>query len=235
MRVKILVLCALVIIGAPVSHAALTIIQMGESGLAQAIPDYQDSGISRVLSITGYESQKPYTVTASIRIDAIGNGAYNGDYYAYLKHDTADGLSSAVAVLLNRPGKSPFNPSGYENSGMDISFADAAATDIHLYQPAANSSGDLTANYLRGTWQPDARNVNPYSVVAGDSRTLFLDSLGLYDPNGTWTLFVADVERGATGMLVSWSVTLTPTPEPNSVSLILVGLGAMWLHRRRRK
>jgi len=228
-------LVALAIVLAPSTQAALTLITVGEKDLSLAIPDYQSSGLARTVTISGYESQTPYIVTASIKIDPVGYGAYNGDYYAYLRHITTDGLQSQFAVLLNRPGRTLTNTSGYENSGMDVTFADDASTDVHFYQPTASAGGDLVGNYLTGTWQPDARNTDPFYALGGDTRSAFLNPLGTIDPNGQWTLFVADVERGGTGMLQSWSVKLTPTPEPNSVSLILVGLGAMWLHRRRRK
>jgi len=237
MRIRVLPLmvAGLALLMVPCGHAALTIITAGEKDLSLAIPDYQSSGVARTVTISGYESQAPYIVTASIKIDPVGYGAYNGDYYAYLRHISVDGLQSQVAVLLNRPGRTATNTSGYENSGMDVTFADDATVDIHLYQPSATTGGDLVGNYLTGIWQADARNTDPFSTVTSDLRSAFLNLLGTMDPNGQWTLFVADVERGGTGMLQSWSVKLTPTPEPNSVSLILVGLGAMLLNRRRRK
>mgnify|MGYP003336257063 CR=1 FL=1 len=217
-----------------VSHAALTLISIVEDNLSLAIPDYQSSGLARTVTISGYESQVPYIVTASIKISPVGYGAYNGDYYAYLRHITTDGLQSQVAVLLNRPGRTPSNTSGYENSGMDVTFADDATFDIHLYQPNAGP-GDLVGNYLTGTWQPDARKTDPFGAVASDPRTAFLNPLGTMDPNGQWTLFIADMERGGTGSLQSWGVKLTPTPEPASASLVLVALGVMLLNRRRRR
>lgn len=217
-----------------VSHAALTLISIVEDNLSLAIPDYQSSGLARTVTISGYESQVPYVVTASIKISPIGLGAYNGDYYAYLRHITTDGLQSQVAVLLNRPGRSASNTSGYEDSGMDITFADEATYDIHLYQPNAGTE-NLVGNYLTGTWQPDARNSDPFGAVTGDPRTAFLNPLGVMDPNGQWTLFIADMERGGTGMLQSWGVKLTPTPEPTSASMVLVALGVMMLNRRRRR
>jgi len=218
----------------PCGHAALTIITAGEKDLSLAIPDYQSSGLARTVTLSGYESQTPYIVTASIKIDPVGYGAYNGDYFAYLRHITVDGLQSEVAVLLNRPGRTATNTSGYENSGMDVTFADDASVDIHFYQPIATAGGDLVGNYLTGNWQPDARNSDPFSVVTSDPRTAFLNPLGGMDPNGQWTLFVADMERGGTGVLTSWSVKLTPTPEPSS-GFLLVSAGTIWLAFRRRR
>jgi hypothetical protein len=50
---------------------------------------------------------------------------------------------------------------------------------------------------------------------------------------GLWQ--VADMERGGTALLAKWGVTLTPVPEPNTISLLYMGLGALALYRRRRR
>jgi MYXO-CTERM domain-containing protein len=52
------------------------------------------------------------------------------------------------------------------------------------------------------------------------------------NPNGTWTLFVADQSAGETSTLQSWSMTITGVPEPSAA--LLGGLGVLLLLRRRR-
>lgn len=223
----LVLLCAM----APTSQAALTLIEFGENNLAMPIPDYQSSGIQRTVTLSGLESQAPYLVTVSLKISATGYGAYNGDFYAYLRHVSADGMQSQYAVLLNRVGRTADNPSGYDGNGLEVTLADDATTDIHLY----GTSGGLVGSYLTGAYQPDGRTSDPNTVLGSDSRTAMLNNLGTMDPNGSWTLFVADMERGGTALLAKWGITLTPVPEPNTISLLYMGLGALALYRRRRR
>lgn len=223
----LVLLCAM----APTSQAALTLIEFGENNLAMPIPDYQSSGIQRTVTLSGLESQAPYLVTVSLKISATGYGAYNGDFYAYLRHVSADGMQSQYAVLLNRVGRTADNPSGYDGNGLEVTLADDATTDIHLYA----TSGGLVGSYLTGTYQPDGRTSDPNTVLGSDSRTAMLNNLGTMDPNGSWTLFVADMERGGAAILAKWGITLTPVPEPNTISLLYMGLGALALYRRRRR
>lgn len=223
----LVLLCAM----APTSQAALTLIEFGENNLAMPIPDYQSSGIQRTVTLSGLESQAPYLVTVSLKISPTGYGAYNGDFYAYLRHVSEDGLQSQYAVLLNRAGRTADNLSGDDGSGLEVTLADDATTDIHLY----GTSGGLVGSYLTGTYQPDGRTADPNTVLGSDSRTAMLNNLGTMNPNGSWTFFVADMERGGTALLAKWEVTLTPTPEPTAISLLYMGLGALALYRRRRR
>ena len=223
----LVLLCAM----APTSQAALTLIEFGENNLAMPIPDYQSSGIQRTVTLSGLESQAPYLVTVSLKISPTGYGAYNGDFYAYLRHVSEDGLQSQYAVLLNRVGRTADNPSGDDGNGLEVTLADDATADIHLY----GTSGGLVGSYLTGTYQPDGRTADPNTVLGSDSRTAMLNNLGTMNPNGSWTFFVADMERGGTALLAKWEVTLTPTPEPTAISLLYMGLGALALYRRRRR
>ena len=126
-------------------------------------------------------------------------GGWNGDLYAYLS------FSDGFAVLLNRVGKSSSDDFGYGDAGFNVTFSDSAATDIHLY-------GGNGGNQLTGTWQPDGRETDPQLVVSSDPRTALLSSFDNLDPNGTWTLFVADVATGYQSTLVSWSIEIVTVP-----------------------
>jgi hypothetical protein len=48
------------------------------------------------------------------------------------------------------------------------------------------------------------------------------------DPNGSWTLFIADLSGGSVSTLNSFSLDLTAVPEPVSVALGIFG-GTLWL------
>jgi hypothetical protein len=45
------------------------------------------------------------------------------------------------------------------------------------------------------------------------------DSYNGLNPNGTWTLFIADLSAGAQSQLVSWELDITAVPEPVNVAL----------------
>ena len=174
-------------------------------------------------SVPNFSSIVDLTVTLNI------SGGLNGGYYAYLVNNTG-----GFAILLNRPGTTSGNSLGYTDSGFNITLSDTAANgDIHLYQNVSNPGGGV----LTGTWAPDGRNVDPATVVDTDSRTALLSSFAGTDPSGQWTLFLANLDYGEQGELVSWGMSITAVPEPSSVGLALAGLcvffGVQRLARRK--
>ena len=96
--------------------------------------------------------------------------------------------------------------------------------DIHL------SPGD--PGLLTGRWEADGRFIDPDLVVDTDPRNAGLDQLFGLDPDGEWTLFVADLSTGSQHTLRSWELSITGVPEPTSLALLLVA--APFLARRRR-
>ena len=227
---------ALLACGAFSSRAAVSLVEFGESGLTSAIPDNNLSGMARTVTVSGYELKAPYVVTVSLKIVGTGFGAWNGDYYADLRHVSTDGTMTQLAVLLNRVGRSSSLGSGYSDNGMDITLADSAARDIHEYRldfPGGDSNP--IGAMLTGTWQADGREVNPLSALDSSLRSTNLNGLGTGSPNGTWTLFIADAKAGGTGQLTDWSVRMEGVPEPSSASLLIAGIGGLLALRRWRK
>jgi hypothetical protein len=57
------------------------------------------------------------------------------------------------------------------------------------------------------------------------------------NPNGSWTLFLADLDMGDQSTLTQWGVVITAVPEPSTFALL--GLGGLivagQLRRKRRK
>jgi len=218
-------------------RASIQLIEFGEFGataISAAIPDNNASGLARTKVLTGYDLYAPYVVTVSMKIVGTGAGAFNGDYYAYLKHVSTDGTMTQLAVLLNRLGRSAELPSGYSDNGINVTLADSADDDIHNYRFALSGGhNNPITGALTGTWQADGRNVDPLAAFDTSFRTTTLNSLGLGSPNGTWTLFVADAQAGGTGQLTEWKVTMEGVPEPSSASLVILGLAAVLARRRR--
>jgi uncharacterized protein (TIGR03382 family) len=178
------------------------------------VPDNNDTGLADYRNI----SAPGLTVIESVTVGLNFTGGWNGDLYVHLVHN------SGFSVLLNRPGRTSGNPDGAGSSGMTILLDDTALSDIHTAMP---NTGTVAATY-----QPDARTADPLFVTDTSPRSAFLSNFIGLDPNGNWTLFVADQSPGAESVLQSWSLNITAVPEPSAAALGL--LSAALLLRRRR-
>ncbi len=179
------------------------------------VPDNNDIGLADY----GVVSAPGLTETTNVSVGLNFSGGWNGDLYVHLVH------GSGFAVLLNRPGRTAGNPDGAGSSGMTILLDDSAPLDIHT---------DIASLGLAtGTFQPDARTEDPLFVFDSSPRTAFLSSFNGLDPNGTWTIFVADQGPGLQSTLQSWSLTITAIPEP--ATALLGALATAWLVFRRTR
>lgn len=169
------------------------------TNLHRAIPDGSPVGLRDTRSVTSSVTQ-----ITGVRVKLKIAGEFNGDLYGYLRH------GSGLSILLNRPGRATGNDAGYDDAGFDLTFADSAATDVHVYQSATNTGG----NTLLGLWQPDGRNVDPGSVLDSDARTKLLAQFTGANASGDWTLFLADMESGGTNQLVGWELEVTGLNRP---------------------
>jgi hypothetical protein len=75
---------------------------------------------------------------------------------------------------------------------------------LPLLNRVGESSGDAGAGF----------NVAQSWAAAPDIR-----AYGSHTPNGTWTLFIADLSSGGVSPLASLELDLTPVPEPVNVAL----------------
>jgi len=167
----------------------------------------------------------------SVNLDITGGN--NGDLYAYLLSP-----DSTMIVLLNRVGLGSSNLIGYGDAGFDITLT-AAGYNVHDYQ---SYSPIFSGGQLTGTWAPDQRTVDPYlysnasdfdAVPTGNNFNAYYGA----NPNGIWTLNIANgVNSANQSTLVSWGMTITTVPEPQTWTLLGSGLTALWcLKRSRRK
>ena len=216
-----LVALALVLAGAPFLARATITYSPGLNNINATIPDGDLTGLQSSLNLSGLQGTI-LDVNVSLNIA----GGFNGDYYAYLTHN------STLSILLNRPGRTSSSSLGYPDGGFGpdaatnrFLFDDQAAHDVHLYRTFPFT---LNAGRLTGTWQPDGRAISPLSTGATFDSAASSAMLNLFngtDPNGTWTLFVADASSGGEGALVSWSMDITTSavPEPAVGAFLMLG------------
>ena len=188
------------------------------------IADGNESGVSDLRQLSS-----SITAIGSLTVSLNISGEFNGDLYAYLRHD------SGFSILLNRPGRTADSPSGYGDSGLNITLSDFATRDVHSYRavvtPAAGSP-------LTGGWQPDGRNVDPSMVLDSTARTATLSSFTGLSASGDWTLFLADLQSGGTSALESWGLefAFAAVPEPSQYGLVVgAGLIGFVVWRRRSR
>jgi hypothetical protein len=174
------------------------------SGFANGgnLPDGSTAGWSDTRNV----SEIPSGLTiVGVSVTFTLSGGYNGDLYGYLSHN------GALIPLLNRvgmgTGSEPTYSFGYEDAGFNnVTLADSGSVNIHNYGGAGVPTG---------TYAPDSGGVT------------FATTFGGLNPNGNWTLFLADLSNGGgQSTLTGWSLGITAdVPEPVNLALgIFAGL-----------
>jgi subtilisin-like proprotein convertase family protein len=214
----------------PPAIASAQVFNYDFSGINAAIPDGDSTGLVSAQSISAAPHLTITDIKVNLSISGTGQGGFNGDLYVTLQHD--DGFS----ILLNRPGARIGTAFGYSDSGLNVTFDDAAIGDVHAYRQVLN--GDHTTalpGNLTGTWSPDARSVDPAVVLDTSARNAFLDSFNGVAIDGTWSLFVTDLSSGGTQQLDGWGLQITAVPEPAfTAGAVALGLLGFAIYRRSR-
>ena len=165
------------------------------------VPDGSFAGLSDVRNVSSAIGN-----ISSLKVRLKVTGEFNGDLYAYVRH------AGGFTVLLNRVGRTASDSFGYGDSGFDVTFQTGAANgDIHVYQ---NVTTPAAGSPLTGIWQPDGRNVDPTNVTDVSARSTSLTNFNGLNGAGEWTLYLADVESGATNMLTEWSLEISGAASP---------------------
>jgi len=196
------------------------------------IPDASGSGFGDARTVVT-QTLSIDTLEVRVNIAGVGSGAYNGDLFLTLQHD------SGYAVLLNRPGRTGTDPFGAWDNGFNVTFAlTDTQGDIHNYRSILGLGDDDLLSPVMGRWEADGRNVDPLTVVESTPRTAGLESFHGVNPNGEWTLFVADLSGGGLARLQSWELLIQPLaviPEPGPTTAVIGGiLVAFGIWRRRQ-
>jgi len=193
----------------------------GTLSVGALIPDGNPVGTFTTVNVSGLS-----TSVANVSVNLNISGGFNGDLYVSLA-----GPASQFAVLLNRVGVGSGNALGYGDAGFNITL-DQSGPNIHSYQLTLNPGGSA----LTGTWAADGRNIDPQSTpVTFDSASTAanLSVFNNVNPNGTWTLFLADLSGGGQSTLVSWGLTIVTVPEPQTWAMLAGGMGMLFMLRRR--
>jgi subtilisin-like proprotein convertase family protein len=187
-----------------------------EVAVGEVIPDGNAVGL-----VSGLDVTTPITSISRVTVTLEIEGGFNGDLYAYLSH------GAGFAVLLNRVGRTELDPTGHLDIGFSITLDDdAVAGDVHRYREALD--WEPLPGPLTGTWQPDGRTTDPAEVLDTDPRTAMLASFAGLDPNGHWTLFVADADGGGEATLVRWGIRITGAPSHPVVGRYLAYKHSVW-------
>jgi len=204
-----------------------------------SIPDLTYEGVSFKGTVSGVEgtiSTNSFRVNLDIAGDSFGN---NGDLYVFLSAPTGE-----MAVLVNRPGLGQ-SGSGYSDNGLNVTFFDgtdpnATHTDIHWYQNDPLYVGTDQSQQVTGVYKTDGRSieatVTDLSVWNSATRNNTLATFEGINPNGDWSLFVADCAAGGSSALKSWGLDFTPIPEPHQYAMVVgAGLMAFAFYRNRMR
>jgi hypothetical protein len=200
MKLRLLLCCSALMLALSVHGGLIT--YRATSG---TIPDGNPAGWSATATVSGY---LPSITDVTVHLEI--SGGYNGDLYAYLSY------GGVLLPLLNRVGVTAGDPFGYGTEGMHVTLADGYS-DIHGVEFPTSE----------GFYSADGRNISPLSDPSAFDTASRLN-FGAFDgmnPNGTWTIFFADLSSGAESQLVSWSLGITAVPEPVNVALgVFAGL-----------
>lgn len=149
---------------------------------------------------------------------------YPGSGVGYALDFGASGLSiSAITISLNISGGYNGDLYAYLSHGSEFVGL------LNQITGAANSSG-FAITLVTGTGNPiQTATGTPGTVLSGSTFTANnnLSAFNTTDPNGSWTLFFADMSSGDTATLNSFSVNITAVPEPVNLVLGILGVGLM--------
>ena len=183
------------------------------SGFANSgvVPDNNFSGWSDTRTVSTMPTFPSVFTGLSVNLQL--SGGWNGDLYAYLVH------SSGFSVLLDRVGTgvSGVSSFGYGDAGMNVNLA-STGTSIHQY--GGNNTFSSTPT---GSWMTDNTS---------GSLASFLST----SPNGTWSLFIADLSGGSVSTVQSWGLQMDIVAVPEVETWVAAALagafGAFWLNRQ---
>jgi len=178
------------------------------------IPDNNPSGWTDTRTV----NTMPAGTLVGVAVDLHLNSGWAGDLYAYLVHE------SGYAVLLDRVGVPGAGAFGYGAATINVTLADDNFNDGGLF----NNIHTYGGGNVSGTWNPD----DSATTTAFGSLASFLAT----SPNGTWSLFIADLSGGGVTTVQDWGLQMDIVAVPEVETWIAAALagafGAFWVNRQ---
>lgn len=125
------------------------------------------------------------------------------------------GPNAAVLMLMNRPGRAGTGVGNSANTSVALTFDDAAASTQSAEDAGEAPVGTAcaSATVVGAGCGPDnyIPNTGGADTPIGGVGTNLAQYNGI-NPNGLWTLCVADSAGADTGTLSTWTLTVSTTP-----------------------
>jgi len=204
---KYLIICGTILLKLAAPAGAAVVIDDNWT-TDMAIPEGNPVGITESETFQNLSSAAIADVSVNLNI----SGGYVGGLYAYLTLQDANG-KVVSEILLNEVGTSSANPFGSSATSVNVTLSDSGTANGSLH----NATGNAT-----GTWLADSS-----STLGGTFDGLTAD--------GTWTLYVADLDTGGgTSVLNSWGleVSVLAVPEPAGYGAVAGALVLLACARR---
>jgi subtilisin-like proprotein convertase family protein len=127
-------------------------------------------------------------------------------------------------------------PTGVSNMG-NLPFSDPGITPFTGLKVTLTIANGHNGDFYSHLVQEGAAGhyVAPEVVVDTDPQISLVSTFNGTDPNGSWTLFLTDVDFGDQGTLANWRLAVTAIPEPSALTLLGLGGVACGMRLLRRR
>lgn len=177
------------------------------------------------LTISDANSSDPYP--ASIMISGIPASETVVDVDITISNITHSFIDDVAALVGGPAGQYVvlFDGVGAESQVLD---------QVWVFDDGAGQPIPTGGDPNSGTWRPNDEYGSTFpSPVPDAAHPATLATFNNANPNGMWTLYVADFTAGDSGSIGGWTVRITTIPEPGVTVFLGVMAAAAGMRRRR--